>query len=70
VETLNITTIRAGVALKMGQGRRIISKEEVVEVIDPEVEFSTYINSNLFGVPSLGVNVKIGLLSSPSTAFI
>jgi outer membrane protein OmpA-like peptidoglycan-associated protein/opacity protein-like surface antigen len=47
VETLNITTIRAGVALKMGQGRRIISKEEVVEVIDPEVEFSVFAPTNV-----------------------
>jgi outer membrane protein OmpA-like peptidoglycan-associated protein len=47
METLNITTIRAGVALKMGQGRRIISKEEVVEVIDPEVEFSVFAPTNV-----------------------
>jgi outer membrane protein OmpA-like peptidoglycan-associated protein len=47
VETLNITTIRAGVALKMGQGRRIISKEEVVEVLDPEVEFSVFAPTNI-----------------------
>lgn len=47
VETLNITTIRAGVALKMGLGHRIIAKEEVVEVVDPEVEFSVFAPTNV-----------------------
>lgn len=47
VETLNITTIRAGVALKMGLGHRISAKEEVVEVIDPEVQFSVFAPTNV-----------------------
>ena len=47
VETLNITTIRAGVALKMGLGHRISAKEEVVEVVDPEVEFSVFAPTNV-----------------------
>ena len=47
VETLNTTTIRAGVALKMGLGHRIIAKEEVVEVVDPEVEFSVFAPTNV-----------------------
>jgi outer membrane protein OmpA-like peptidoglycan-associated protein len=47
VETLNITTIRAGIALKMGLGHRIIAKEEVVEVVDPEVEFSVFAPTNV-----------------------
>lgn len=46
-ETLNITTVRAGVALKFGQGRVIpIPKEEVV-VKDPEVQFSVYAPANV-----------------------
>lgn len=47
VETLNITIIRAGVALKMGKGHRIIAKEEIVEPIDPEVEFSVFAPTNV-----------------------
>ena len=47
VETLNITTIRAGIALKMGLGHRIIAKEEVVEVVDPEVQFSVFAPTNV-----------------------
>lgn len=46
IETLNITTIRAGVALKMGGGKRIETKEEVVEVVEPEVEFSVFAPAN------------------------
>lgn len=46
IETLNITTIRAGIALKMGLGHRIIAKEEVEEVIDPEVQFLVFSPTN------------------------
>lgn len=41
IETLNITTIRAGVALKFGQGRLVtVPEDKVVAVADPEVQFS------------------------------
>jgi outer membrane protein OmpA-like peptidoglycan-associated protein len=46
VETLNITTIRAGVALKMGLGQRIVTPEAVAEAIDPEVQFSVFAPTN------------------------
>jgi outer membrane protein OmpA-like peptidoglycan-associated protein len=38
IETWNLTTVRAGVVLKIGSGRKILPVEEVVAVI-PEVEF-------------------------------
>jgi outer membrane protein OmpA-like peptidoglycan-associated protein len=46
IETLNITTIRAGIALKMGRGKRIETKSEVVEVVEPEVQFSVFAPAN------------------------
>lgn len=46
IETLNITTIRAGVALKMGRGKRIETKAATVEVIEPEVQFSVFAPAN------------------------
>lgn len=46
IETLNITTIRAGIALKMGRGKRIETKAEVVEVVEPEVQFSVFAPAN------------------------
>ena len=47
VETLNITTIRAGVALKFGQGRLITTLDDKVTVIaDPEVQFSVTAPAN------------------------
>lgn len=47
-ETLNITTIRAGVALKFGQGRLITTPEDKAAVIaDPEVQFSVYAPANV-----------------------
>lgn len=48
IETLNITTIRAGVALKFGQGRLISTPEDKATVIaDPEVQFSVYAPANV-----------------------
>ena len=47
IETLNITTIRAGVALKFGQGRLVTMPEDkVVVVADPEVQFSVNAPAN------------------------
>ena len=47
VETLNITTIRAGVALKFGQGRLVTMPEDkVAEIADPEVQFSVNAPAN------------------------
>lgn len=48
IETLNITTIRAGVALKFGQGRLISVPEEKTTVMaDPEVQFSVNAPANV-----------------------
>jgi len=48
IETLNITTVRAGVALKFGQGRLITTPEDKATVIaDPEVQFSVYAPANV-----------------------
>jgi outer membrane protein OmpA-like peptidoglycan-associated protein len=48
IETLNITTVRAGVALKFGQGRLIPTPEDKATVIaDPEVQFSVYAPANV-----------------------
>lgn len=48
IETLNITTIRAGVALKFGQGRLISMPEDKAAVIaDPEVQFSVNAPANV-----------------------
>lgn len=48
METLNITTIRAGVALKFGQGRLISPPEDKATVIaDPETQFSVYAPANV-----------------------
>ncbi len=49
IETLNITTIRAGVALKFGQGHLIQKPEEVtvVPIPDPEVQFSANAPANV-----------------------
>lgn len=44
IETLNITTLRAGVALKFGQGRLITPNETVIA--DPEVQFSVTAPAN------------------------
>lgn len=47
IETLNITTIRAGVALKFGQGRLVSAPEDkAVVVADPEVQFSVNAPAN------------------------
>ncbi|WP_281298328.1 OmpA family protein [Flavobacterium limnophilum] len=47
IETLNITTIRAGVALKFGQGHLISAPDDKVVVIaDPEVVFSVNAPAN------------------------
>jgi len=48
-ETLNITTVRAGVALKFGQGRLIPTPEEEKKVLitDPEVQFSVNAPANV-----------------------
>ena len=48
LETLNITTIRAGVALKFGQGHLITPTEDKASVIEePEVQFSVYAPANV-----------------------
>jgi outer membrane protein OmpA-like peptidoglycan-associated protein len=48
IETLNITTVRAGVALKFGQGKQITTPEEKASVIvEPEVQFSVYAPANV-----------------------
>jgi outer membrane protein OmpA-like peptidoglycan-associated protein len=46
IETLNITTVRAGVALKLGQGRLIPNPEDVL-VPESEVQFSVNAPSNI-----------------------
>lgn len=46
VETLNITTIRTGVALKMGSGRRVETTAEVIEAAEPDVQFSVFAPAN------------------------
>lgn len=46
IETLNITTIRAGVALKFGRGNLIPKPEDEVVMKDPEVQFSVYAPAN------------------------
>ena len=46
IETLNITTVRAGVALKFGRGHLIAKPEEVL-VPDPEVQFSVNAPANV-----------------------
>ncbi|TRX36506.1 OmpA family protein [Flavobacterium sp. ZT3R18] len=45
VETWNITTVRAGVALKFGQGSEIV----VPEAVEPQVQFSVYAPKNIPG---------------------
>jgi outer membrane protein OmpA-like peptidoglycan-associated protein len=49
IETLNITTVRAGVALKFGRGHLITKPEEVViaPTPDPEVQFSVNAPANV-----------------------
>jgi outer membrane protein OmpA-like peptidoglycan-associated protein len=52
IETLSITTLRAGVALKFGQGHRIQKTEDKVSdldefITDPEVQFSVFSPANL-----------------------
>lgn len=54
IETWNITTVRAGVALKLGRGRLVAPPEEVikpepiaVEVVEPKVEFTVNAPSNI-----------------------
>jgi len=48
IETLNITTLRAGVALKFGQGRLLTTPEEAAVVTaDPEVQFSVTAPANV-----------------------
>lgn len=47
IETLNITTIRAGVALKFGQGRLVsVPEDKAVEIADPEVQFTVNAPAN------------------------
>ncbi|MDD3721462.1 MAG: OmpA family protein [Lutibacter sp.] len=48
IETWNVTTIRAGVVLKIGSGHKILQVEEVVAVI-PEVEFTVNAPLNVPG---------------------
>lgn len=48
IETWNITTVRAGVVLKIGGGHKILQVEEVVAVI-PEVEFTVNAPLNVPG---------------------
>ncbi|WP_310560482.1 OmpA family protein [Flavobacterium sp.] len=45
IETLNITTFRAGVALKFGQGH-LVPMPEKAEITDPEVQFSVNAPAN------------------------
>jgi len=48
IETLNITTVRAGVALKFGQGRLTSTPDDKATVIaDPEVQFSVTAPANV-----------------------
>jgi hypothetical protein len=50
IETLNITTIRAGVALKFGQGRLISTpkdEDKTTVMTDPEVNFSVNAPANV-----------------------
>ncbi len=54
IETWNITTVRAGVALKLGRGRLIEPPKEVikpepiaVEVVEPKVEFTVNAPANI-----------------------
>ncbi len=48
IETLNITTVRAGVALKFGRGKLITTPEEkAAVVVEPEVQFSVYAPANV-----------------------
>ena len=51
IESWNLTTIRAGVALKFGRGHKISEKEEVtvpvVEVVEPEVIFTANAPKNI-----------------------
>ena len=47
IETLNITTVRAGIALKFGQGRLIPKPEDEVLLKDPEVQFSVNAPANV-----------------------
>jgi outer membrane protein OmpA-like peptidoglycan-associated protein len=51
IESLNVTTVRAGVALKLGHGRKIAAPVEVFVpaaiVAEPEVEFSVNSPKNL-----------------------
>jgi outer membrane protein OmpA-like peptidoglycan-associated protein len=48
IETLNITTVRAGVALKFGRGKLItIPEEKASVVVEPEVQFSVYAPANV-----------------------
>lgn len=47
IETLNLTTLRLGVALKFGQGHKVsVAKKEVLAVV-PQVQFSVYAPSNI-----------------------
>nr|WP_315152924.1 OmpA family protein [uncultured Flavobacterium sp.] len=48
-ETWNVTTIRAGVALKFGQGSQIV----VAEAVEPQVKFSVYAPKNIPGERSV-----------------
>jgi outer membrane protein OmpA-like peptidoglycan-associated protein len=52
VESWNLTTVRAGIALKLGRGHRISEPEEVVEavpvvVVEPEVTFTLHSPANI-----------------------
>lgn len=48
-ETWNVTTIRAGMALKFGQGREIVA----AEAVEPQVQFSVYAPKNIPGERSV-----------------
>ena len=51
IESLNVTTVRAGVALKLGRGHKIAAAEKVfipaAVVAEPSVEFSVYAPKNI-----------------------
>lgn len=48
-ETWNVTTIRAGMALKFGQGREIVA----AQAVEPQVQFSVYAPKNIPGERSV-----------------
>ncbi len=61
IETWNITTVRGGIALKLGRGREIpapkveevVVPEKVVEVVEPEVTFAVNAPKNVPAEPKV-----------------